>query len=77
MLVFAVYRLQEGFGEYLETALRATRKNHFKCRNKVPGKSATDGGEGEEGGSLWHGAMAAGAVAVGAVAAFTLRQVFS
>lgn len=65
--------LQEGFGEYLETALTATRKRHFKCRNRA----TTDGGEMVDNGSAWHGAVAAGAVAIGAMAAFTLRQVFS
>ena len=66
--------LQEGFGEYLETALTATRRRHFKCRNRA----TADGGEREEdGSSVWHGAVAAGAMAIGAMAAFTLRQVFS
>lgn len=68
--------LQEGFGDYLETALRATRRSHLKKR-----KAASNGVEAapdeDRGASLWQGAFAAGAVAVGAMAALTLRQAFS
>lgn len=61
----------EGCADYLETALRATRRSRLKKRNIT-----ADSGD-ENGASLWQGAFAAGAVAVGAMAALTLRQAFS
>ena len=67
--------LQEGFADYLETAVRATRRSQAKQRKVVP-DSGVETDE-ERKASLWQGAFAAGAVAVGAMAAFTLRQAFS
>lgn len=64
----------EGFADYLETAVRATRRSQAK--RKVVSDSGLETDE-ERKASLWQGAFAAGAVAVGAMAAFTLRQAFS
>lgn len=58
--------MQEGFGDYLETALRVTKL-----------KKNREASDEESKVSLWNGAFAAGAVAVGAMAALTLRQAFS
>lgn len=74
---FLAHQGWEGFSDYLETALRATRRSHLKKRNIEADSAGETSGEDERGASRWNGAFAAGAVAVGAVAALTLRQVFS
>lgn len=64
--------LQEGFGDYLDTALKATHRSRTNQRNIV-GDGEVPADE-DSRASLW---FAAGAMAVGAMAAFTLKQAFS
>ncbi len=76
LFVCACVNLQEGFADYLETALRATRRSPPKKSLSSTG-SDQEGATREDKTSIWNGALAAGAVAVGAMAALTLRQAFS
>ena len=73
-----VCTVQEGFADYLETALRATRRSQQKQQLLSTGSDQGGGATGEDNrSSVWTVAFAAGAVAVGAMAALTLRQAFS
>lgn len=74
--MFLCVIVQEGFADYLDTALRATRRS--QRRQQLSSTGSDQGASGEDNKtSLWNGALAAGAVAVGAMAALTLRQAFS